>query len=346
MIYRQEEVTFTNTAADIILAGTLTIPDNQKPIATVLLIAGHGPHTRGTAQGPRKRFFLLADHLTKNGLAVLRYDKRGIGQSTGNYDIATSRDFADDALAAIEYLKTRTDLGENNICVVGHSEGGMIATMIAAESKDISLVVSMAGVVQLDTKGLVLQDELQMRADGASKELITRDNIIRTQFYTIVRQQPHADTAQQQLHEIFQQYWKQLPEELKVESNDVTSAFNENNIDSFIDLFNGAWFRYFLTCKPEKFLARIKIPLLALYGDKDWIVSSKIALPIIDRVLRAAGNNDYTLIELPDLNHSFQQCVTGSSEEYETLKESLAPEFLSALTEWIVRKSNKQCMKL
>ena len=338
--YHEEEVSYKNEAAGVTLSGTLTMPNQNGSFPVVILIAGYGPNDRDYSMMGHKRFMVLADHLTHNGLAVLRFDKRGAGKSTGDYATATSRDFADDVQACIKYLKTRKKIDCNKIGLIGHSEGGMIATMVAAESKDVAFLVLLAGqIVQSNINDLVLQTAKQLKADGASDELIKLDHKLRTKIFETATEEANIETAKNKLQELMHDYWNQLPELLKSESNKIPFAITESKIDIMANIFNSAWYRYFLNCKPVELLKQIKLPILTIYGNKDWIISSHPSLEIISDALKIAGNPDYATVELPNLNHSFQTCKTGALAEYSTIEETISPIALKTISDWIVKRT-------
>jgi len=352
----QENVTFENGAceirhspattdktAGITLAGTLTIPNGQGPFPAVLLISGMGPNDRDyTMFNGNKLFLVLADYLTQKGIAVLRYDKRGVGKSTGTFNLTvTSKDFAGDALAGVEYLKSRKEIDTTKIGLIGHSEGGMIAPMVAAESPDVAFVVSMAGPVATGVDDVVAHAALQLRADGASEELIALDGPMRRKMLDRAVHELDYDKAAQQMHAIIAEYLKTLPETQKTESEKFLFAITQANANDMIQMFNSPWYRYFLTYNPVATLKKIKIPVLAINGNLDFIASSHIMLPIIARALKDAGNNDYTVTELPQLNHWFQTCKTGAMMEYGAIKEVISPLALDTMSEWILARFGK-----
>lgn len=342
--YRQEEVTFKNVASNITLAGTLTMPQAAGPFPAVVLISGMGPSDRDSTVMGHKIFLTLADYLTRRGLAVLRYDKRGIGKSTGTFDMnLTSNDFADDVLAGIQYLKTRKEINSKKIGLIGHSEGGMIAPMVAVKSKDVAFIVLMAGANAASIDSILDHVGLQLRADGASDALIAADRVMRKQALAIVKQEPDFGLAKKRLHEVVENYLQELPETQKAEFEKFifaippSPAITPSNKDETIDMFNSPWFRYFLTHDSVDVLRQIKIPVLAINGNLDFIIAcSHIVLPIIAQALKEAGNTDYVTIELPNVNHWLQTCKTGAIAEYGASKETLAPLALKTITDWIV----------
>ncbi|MFA5075166.1 MAG: alpha/beta hydrolase [Candidatus Babeliales bacterium] len=331
-----EEVCYQNKSANITLSGTLTIPENTKPIATVIFIAGFGPNGRDYELLGHKRFLVMSEYLAKLGIATLRYDKRGVGKSTGDYSLATSRDFADDVIVGIKFLKNRKDISSNKIGLIGHSEGGMIASMVAAENKDVDFVVNMAGVVQTDVDGLVTQTAKQLKVDGASQDFLEQDKILRTQIFTIVKQEKDIESAKIKLQNLMSDYWNNLPENLKKEANKLPFAITKDKIENMANMFNSPWYRYFLNYNSVDALKKIKQPILSIYGNKDWIVSAQPSLDIISQMLKSSGNNNFINIELPNLNHSFQACKTGSMAEYPVIKETISPVVLKNIFDWIL----------
>lgn len=338
--YHEEEVAFENRSAGCTLSGTLTYPRSEGPFPTVLLIAGSGPVDRNEALMGHKPFLVLADHLTRQGIAVLRVDKRGIGRSTGNYDSATSEDFASDALAGVEYLKSRQEVQQ--IGLIGHSEGGMIAPMVAIKTEDVQFIVLMAGPCAKCEDVLLEQGALLQRAEGLSEELIERERTLRKEMFSIVKGEPNTEIAAELLRETFLKYLENLPEGLKkevVESSGMEIS-DLSNIEAVVKrlILNTRWFRYFLAYDPATTMKQVKVPVLALNGELDLQVSSKQNLPLIAQALEEAGNHDYTIMQLPQHNHLFQVCQTGSIKEYSRIEETISPVVLETVADWILKK--------
>jgi pimeloyl-ACP methyl ester carboxylesterase len=317
----------------------LTTPQTDGPFPAALLISGMGPNDRDYTTCGHKLFLVLADHLTRNGIAVLRVDKRGIGKSTGTFDTTlTSKDLSEDVLAGIEYLKQHKKINPRQIGLIGHSEGGMIAAMLAAQSKEIAFIVSMAGAMATDVDVLIEQTAQQLRADGAAEELIAQDRNLRKKIFTIVTQEKNTTVAETLLHKVFTTYWTELSDAQKKESAMLPFAFTQDNASIMISMFNSPWYRYFLARRPLEDLKQITIPVLAINGDRDWIVSTKM-LPIIAKTLQDAGNNDCTTTVFPNLHHQFRTCKTGSLQEYSTGNETIAPEVLKLISEWVLNRT-------
>lgn len=332
--YNQEAVFFNNATDDVVLAGTLSLPLLHS-FPAVILIAGYGPHTRDLTGMGHNYFRVLADYLVRRGIAVLRYDKRGAGESTGNYSTATSADFTRDVLAGTTYLKARTDLNITKIGLIGLSEGGLIASMVSAQSNDINFAVLMAPALCNSPEYLTQQAILQLRADGASQEFIAADKLVRIAVYNAVKNESDSKRAADTVKGLIKTYLAQLPEDQKKESKNLPFSFTQENMDLLVTTFNSPWYRYFLSCDPGNFLKQVTIPLLIMNGDKDWIASAEKVFSFATQTLHAAGNDKFTCMLMPNMNHMFQTCKTGALMEMATIQETIAPCALQTIADWI-----------
>ena len=324
--YVEEHVTYLNTSAHITLAGTLTLPKSTKQCPAVLLIAGSGPNDRNETLFGHKPFLVLADHLTRAGIAVLRVDKRGVGESTGNYEIATTEDFKDDVCAGVEYLKTRKEISTKCIGLIGHSEGGIIAPMVALESKYIAWIVLMAASGVRGDVLLYEQGKLISQAMGMEQEQIEQQQQVQRLMFSVVEKETDTERAEPLLREVISQHIN----ELSKKKQDV----DQEAFESQIKRVNSGWFRYFLSYDPAVALKQITIPVLALNGELDLQVSSKQNLSAIKKSLENVNEN-FTAIEFPKLNHLFQTCKSGSFSEYATIGETISPFVLNTISDWI-----------
>jgi uncharacterized protein len=327
--YLTEEISFLNARDSIMLAGTLTLPSSGNNFPAVVLISGSGPQNRNEELMGHKPFLVLADHLTKNGIAVLRYDDRGVAKSKGNFQTATSADFATDVSAAVQYLKTRKDIDAKKIGLIGHSEGGMIAPMVAVQSKDISYIVLLAGTGVPGKDIILLQQELISKAAGVSDADIATNSVFMKDLMNILASGKDEKNTTAELNDFLKSSYQSLPDSIKKQTG-TESAF----IMQFTKM-NTPWMKYFLTYDPATALGKLKIPVLALNGAKDLQVWPAQNLPAIEKALKKAGNKKYTVKELPNLNHLFQESKTGSPSEYETIETTIAPAVLDLVTEWI-----------
>lgn len=337
--YTEESVSYENPEAGITLSGTLTLPFSKKPCPVVLLIPGSGPLDRDEALCPYRQlqygnighrpFLVLADHLTRQGIAVLRWDKRGCGKSTGNYDKATTQDFASDVLAAVAYLKSRKEVNPNQIGLIGHSEGGIIAPMVVAGSKDVAFIVLMAAPAVTGEEIIYKQRRLAEQASGESEETRTQNHNFLKQLITILKEEPDPQIAAGQLGEMAKNYKPTL----QATWGKINLALLERCGQ------NPEWWRYFILFDPITALKRVKIPVLALTGELDVQAPPTQNLPVISKALEEAGNKDVTIVELPKLNHFFQTCQDGSYGEYAKIEETISPSAMNLIAEWILERT-------
>ncbi|MDZ7626609.1 MAG: alpha/beta fold hydrolase [Ignavibacteriaceae bacterium] len=332
--YKSEEVKFINPETGDTLAGTLSMPDTAGPFTAVILVTGSGPQDRNEELLGHKPFLVLADYLTSNGIAVLRYDDRGIGESTGDFRKATSEDFADDAIAAVEFLKKRSEV--NKIGVAGHSEGGIIAPMVAVQSEDVDFIVLMAGTGIRGDSILILQSELIMRASGSDEATLSRDLGIYRQIYSILVSDNDDETIKQELTEILDDSFKYLTEEEKAEV-----GTKEQMIEMQLNVLLGKWFRYFVMYDPYPTLTKVKCPVLAINGEKDLQVPPKENLSAIEKALKEGENKNYKIVEMPGLNHLFQKSETGAPSEYGNIEETFSPDAMKVISDWILTEAIK-----
>lgn len=331
--YRAEEVKYLNEAAGITLAGTLTIPSGKGPFPAVILITGSGAQDRDETLLGHKPFLVLADYLTRRGLAVLRVDDRGIGGSTGDPRTSTTFDFTSDVLTGVAFLKGRPEIDPKRIGLIGHSEGGLIAPLAATRSQDVSFIVLMAGPGVSGDRIIQLQSELIMRAQGAPEPIIARELALQRKCQVIVKQEPDDAKATAQLREVFAAYIEELTPAEKQQLGNV-EAFMQTSIASMLN----PWYRTFLSYDPAPTLSKVACPVLALNGEKDLQVPAAQNLPAIEAALKAGGNQDYTVKLLPELNHLFQTCQSGSPAEYGLIEETIAPAALQVMGDWILAR--------
>ncbi len=318
--YKSEDVTYENKTAGITLAGTLTIPQGKGPFPAALLITGSGPQNRNEEIMGHKPFLVLADYLTRRGIAVLRVDDRGVGKSGGTFATATTADFATDAEASVAYLKTRPEVDAHKIGLIGHSEGGIIAPMVASRDPEIAFIVMMAGTGVPGDAVLVEQVRRLSESVGQSKEEADKAAANERTILDLVKE--GKDTAT-------------IEKEISVLSN---GKIPESRIAAQMKAMNSPWFRYFLTYDPATALKKVKCPVLALDGSKDTQVSPEQNLPAIRKALEEGGNKNVETDELPGLNHLFQTAKTGSPREYAQIEETIAPVALQKIASWIQKE--------
>lgn len=339
--YNEEEVTFDNTKAGNKLAGTLTLPKTGGPFPAVILISGSGPQDRNETLLGHKPFLVWADYLTRQGLAVLRYDDRGFGKSTGDFKAATSVDFASDVLAGLTYLKTRREINPQKIGLVGHSEGGLIAPMVAAQSSDVAFIVLMAGPGITGEEILYLQSALISRATGASDSAVAKDRELQKRMYAVIKNEKDDAAAETKLRPMISQTMARLTDDEKKELG-LTSTNADTLMQTQFKQILSPWFRYFLVYDPQPTLKKVKCAVLALNGEKDLQVPPKENLAAIEKALKAGGNKNFAVKELPGLNHLFQTALTGAPTEYAKIEETIAPAALQAMGEWILAQTKRK----
>jgi fermentation-respiration switch protein FrsA (DUF1100 family) len=328
--YLEEEVSYNNTSGGIKLAGTLTLPRTGGPFPAVVLITGSGSQDRDETIFGHKPFKVIADELTRRGIAVLRVDDRGVGGSTGNPAAATSEDFAGDVLSGVEYLKSRPELDPRRIGLIGHSEGGMIAPMVAAKSRDVAFIVLLAGTGVTGERILYEQGELVARAEGATEDAISKTLATQKKAFAMIKENKDPKAAEQKLKPVFAEGFQALDAEQKK-----ASGGEEPWIKTQIQALNSPWFRFFLTYDPKTALVKVTCPVLAMGGSLDLQVPAKENLKVIEDALRAGGNTRFKVVEMPGLNHLFQTAKTGGVSEYAKSEETMSPAALKVMGDWI-----------
>lgn len=316
--YRAEEVAFDNAnAPGVRLAGTLTLPEGDGPFPAAILISGTGPQDRDETVFGHKPFAVLADALTRRGIAVLRYDDRGTAASTGDFSTSTIADFAQDADAAFSFLAARAEIDPHRIGLIGHSEGGVIAPLVVQEGVPVAWVVTIAGPTVKGGDIVTEQVRLMGQASGLSPVVVTANMAIQRELMTIVDR--HAEDGVAARREVLA-YMKQ---------QGVTDAQAQQTADQ-ISL---GWFRWLVAHDPASSLAALDVPLLAIYGGKDLQVPADQNAPVLSRL-----KPDAEVVVLPDLNHLMQPAVTGLPNEYEAIETTIDPQALSTVVDWVVAR--------
>jgi pimeloyl-ACP methyl ester carboxylesterase len=334
--YREEEVSYENTDAGITLAGTLTLPQGEGPFPAALLITGSGGQDRDETIMGHKPFLVIADHLTRRGMAVLRVDDRGVGGTTGDLGESTTEDLAGDVLTGVSFLKDHKDIAPGRIGLIGHSEGGIIAPMAAARSEDVAFIVLMAGTGLTGEEILYMQSELIARAGGTSEEDIQKSLDDAKRIYSVLKSGQDKMAMEQALRRMYEEDMAKLSEEERKKEE-----LSEEAIEAQFKQILSDWFLYFLTYDPRPVLKDVSCPVLALNGEKDLQVPPKENLAEIGKALKAGGNRDVTLKELPGLNHLFQTAETGAVSEYGKIEETISPAVLQLIGDWILERVRK-----
>jgi pimeloyl-ACP methyl ester carboxylesterase len=315
--YVEEEVTYQNAQDGATLAGTLTLPFARGVFPAVILITGSGQEDRDESAYGHRPFLVLADYLTRRGIAVLRVDDRGVGGSTGEVLQATSEDFARDVLAGVEYLKTRRAVDPRRIGLIGHSEGGIIAPLAAVDSNDVAFLVLMAGPgVPGD---LVIEGQLTslMKTGGANQTAIDAAIQDYRRRIEVVKSEVDPNRARERLRDL-------------------------GCTEAQIQTLTSKWYCFFVAYDPQKTLRKVKCPVLAINGELDIQVAAKVNLPAIEQALREGGNPEFTVQELPRLNHLFQTAQTGNLGEYAFIEETMSPVALETMAAWIAARTKQK----
>lgn len=329
--YVIKEVKIKNKKDKVELAGTLTIPKGKGPFPAVILISGSGPQDRDEQLMGHKPFLIIADYLTKNGIAVLRYDDRGVGKSTGNFSTATTADFATDAEAVFEFLRKQKGIDPKRVGLIGHSEGGMIAPIVASRNKSVSFAVLLAG------PGIPIHElmEIQIRkvaeSEGETKETIEENVETSRKIYAILRDFDDEKKARESVEMILIQAIEKLPESEQIAQR--------AQLKPTIDTYFSPWFRYFIAFDPTDYLKQTSCRVLAVNGEKDVQVTATENLFAIQKTLESAGNKEVKIISYPNLNHLFQPAITGAVSEYSEIQTTISEDVLSDLKNFILLKN-------
>jgi len=332
--YLSEDVTFKNEAVAVTLAGTLTLPEQGAPFTAVILVTGSGPQNRDEEILGHKPFLVIADYLTRQGIAVLRYDDRGVGKSTGDYATATTGDFASDAEAAFEYLKTDKRINPDKIGIIGHSEGAMIAPMVAASHPDVAFIVMLAAAGLSGEETLIVQSEKILKASGASADYIRKAVRFNKKVYAIAMGTQDREQTAAKLKKAYADFTRKMPEQ---EKNQM--GFSDYMVEASIRQLLNPWMRYFLKLNITGYLKKTRCPVLIMNGSKDLQVPPEDNIPPLEAALKEGGNTDYKIVILPGLNHLFQPAKTGSPQEYAGIDETFSPQALQIMVDWIKEKT-------
>jgi len=322
--YKEIEVKFDH--GGIILAGTITMPEGKGPYPAVVLISGSGPQDRNEELFSHKPFWIIADYLTHNGYAVLRFDDRGTAKSTGNYKTAGMEDFAGDAYAAFEFMKKYPGIDPLKTGLIGHSEGGMIAPLLASRHPDIAFIIMMAGPGVRGDELLLLQSELIYKNAKVPPAVIKADQETKKKIFAIIMSEKDTAKLRIKIKKIYN----------KVNESDLLQlGIKKSQIDLVVKQYISPEMLSIIRFDPCPVLKKVKCPVLALNGDKDMQVPSKQNLKAIQSCFAESGNTKVTTKELWYLNHMFQSATTGAISEYLEIEETVSPVALEAMSEWL-----------
>ena len=334
--YKEEEVTFKN--GENIFSGTLTLPETQGKHPAIILISGSGPNDRDETILGFKPFKIIADYMTRKGVAVLRYDKRNVGKSKGTpTNQSTSMDFADDAIEAFNMLKARSDINPGQIGLWGHSEGGIIAPIVASKIKDIAYIVLMAGPSVNGAEVILEQSKLIMKANGASEYEVDKSLEVSKKVINTVINNGDLEALKKELIDLFISDYDSLSEETRKSITD-KNVYAKDRAEGTIKSFSMPWMKYFLAYDPKDALVKVSCPVLALFGELDLQVPpSQSEQPMRD-ALSKSSSKDITFKIFPKANHLFQSATNGSPNEYGTLPKEFVDGFLDYISGWILNR--------
>jgi fermentation-respiration switch protein FrsA (DUF1100 family) len=330
--YSEHEVVYAN--GDVALAGTLTLPPGPGPFPGAVLASGSGPQNRDGEIFDHRPFRVLADALTRRGIAVLRSDDRGVGGSTGDIDSVTTVDFAEDARRAVGFLRSRPEVADDKVGIIGHSEGGLVAPLAANRSDAVAFVVLLAAPGVSGGALLEVQTERLATAMGGAPEIVAAQLVLVEEMVDLLSGEAEGDALHAALVEVAKR-------QLELGGDAARQALGDDPdaaIDQQIDRLLTPWFRFFVLYDPRPALMALRVPVLALNGTLDLQVDVDQNLPAIEAALTAAGNPDWTARRLSGLNHLLQHATTGTVLEYGQIEETLAPEVLELIADWILER--------
>ena len=316
--YCIEEVSFTNEKEGNTLTGTLTIPAGDGPFPAMVLVSGSGQQNRDEELMNHRPFWVIADYCARHGIAMLRYDDRGMGGSTGEVENATSLDFSYDAEAAFDFLRKQKHIDASRVGILGHSEGGVINFMVSARRPEVAFLVSLAGPSVNGIEVLKAQGEAIYRAQGLPEEAIAFSSATNNQLYGIIEQSESREEADSLLRQLVKGW-----------------GYNEELTEQTVGQLASPWMYYFLKYDPTEAIVKTSCPALLLNGSKDLQVIASQNLLGYEKIIAEHNKTNLTLRELPDLNHLFQHCETGSPNEYFEIEETISPEVLEMIVGFV-----------
>ncbi|MCU7494153.1 MAG: hypothetical protein HF314_07665 [Ignavibacteria bacterium] len=328
--YKQEEVSFEN--GDIRISGTLTHPGSISAPA-VILISGSGQQNRDEDIFGFKIFKVIADYFTRGGIAVLRLDDRGIGQTGGDAVNSTTADFASDIESAVNFLKTRNDIDKSHIGLMGHSEGGLIAPMVASKRSDIAFIICMSGVGLKGDSLIMSQFYYSLKNSGVSQKIFNEQSALQRKILKAAKSNDWTEITSE-LKELFAHDYDKLQDHIKKQMPP-REKYLDNVVAGRLAQVKSPWFRYFISIDPSLYFEQVKCPVLMMFGDKDRQVFAEENKDAMIRALEKGGNKMYTVKIFTGANHLYQNARTGDVLEYSSLPKEFVPGFLHYTLDWI-----------
>lgn len=325
--YPTEEVRFENPTDKNTLAGTISLPKDKKDFPIIIMITGSGSQDRNEEIFGHKPFAVIADDFAKKGIATLRLDDRGVGESSKGNDDATTASYATDINAAVEFLAKK---GYKNIGLLGHSEGGMIAPMVATSNKKVKFIISMAGPGIAIDQLMAMQIEKGGQLAGENPEKLKLDVEITKKTFQFIKNYKGND-LKSELEKMYLIDFQKYPDSIMPKENIAIEAKNES------EKFTNKWLLYFISFDPANYISKLKIPVLAINGNLDFQVDSKSNLNGFEKSLTKARNKNFKIVEMPGMNHLFQECTTGFVNEYGEIEQTISPKVLLEMSDWVLK---------
>lgn len=335
--YQVEEVTVPRPDAGLELAGTLTLPRGPGSFPGVVLVTGSGPQDRDETVLGHKPFAVLADYLTRRGIAVLRYDDRGVGESTGSHADADSPELAGDAAAVLRALAGHPSVDPARVGVIGHSEGGLIAPMVARDTGLPAFVVLLAGPGLPGDEIILAQSRLIATAQGVDSATVAMSLAVNRALFGVVSAESDPETARRRMRSILNANLDGLTSAERAAAG-IPDGAREAWVESQVRQLTDPWFRFFLAYDPAPALEALQVPILAVNGSLDLQVPAGENMAAIEAALARGGNDDVTTRVFPGLNHLFQTAETGTPDEYARIPETMSPAVLESVGDWIVAR--------
>jgi pimeloyl-ACP methyl ester carboxylesterase len=339
--YTSQDVLYHGINTNLDYGATITYPNDHIKHPLVVLITGSGKQDRDETIFDHKPFAVIADYLTKKGFAVLRVDDRGAGKSTGEFSKSTSADFALDVEEHIIYAKTLAMVDTNKIGLLGHSEGGLIAPMVAARNKSVAFIVLMAGpgIQIVDLMGI--QNELVLKSVGIGQDAINAYIPLYKKLMKTIIASDKKEDAIIKAKEIVKD-WYTITDKVLVKKT--TNINDEAGVEKFannmVETLSTNWWKYFGAYDPQPTLQKVKCPVLAMNGSADIQVPANASIHGIEAALKKGGNKQFTTKQFEGLNHLFQKCSKCTVAEYGELETTIEPEVLDTMSSWLLEQTN------
>ncbi|BAU55795.1 alpha/beta hydrolase family protein [Mucilaginibacter gotjawali] len=334
--YHSEEVEYDNADKSQHYGATFTRPDGEGKFPAVIIISGSGTQDRNGTMMGHQPYWVLADYLTKNGIAVLRVDDRGAGKSSLGKDInqKTSLDFSYDVEASLNYLETRPEIDKKQLGLIGHSEGGMIAPMVAARRKDVAFIVLWGGPGVSGAQILTEQSARALKEQGIDSTSVAAYKKLHFSILSLFATSATQADLDQQIPPVFEA-WKKDQTQKTLDALNVPKASMADVLKTYDGTYNSGWLRFFISYDPVIALSKVKCPVLAVTGGKDTQVDAAENLGRIKEILTKSGNKDFEVKTIAGLNHLFQTANTGDVAEYEQITETMSPVAMNIICSWI-----------